>query len=436
MGGHELRPPSARPTRALYEAALDCLAAIATLLFCTLVLLLLCGRALGQAAPGAETIDVTLHDSPIFRLRRGESVQNVELRASRASRTLADIVDSADPSHVVPRGAGPRCRVVAGNTTIVELSDGDAFLAGETSCEALATSIAERVRSALKREQQRSRVANTVFSASLVVFFGLVTLYLLRKLYEFSGRSRRFLVENPQRVPALRLQRLEVLGPAAVRSVLLLLISLGHGLGMFGLAYTWLVLSLSLFGRTRPYVEQLTGIVVTPLSALVARIATALPLFVVVLIAGALVAVIVRIAELFFASVARGETRLTWLPPDLAQATSTLVRAGLVIFATVFAAPVITGDPNGSLSRTGTIVALAVALSSTPLLASMVAGIALAFSRSLRLGDRVEYGGRSGYVRDIGVLALTLEDEDGSTVRVPHARSLWHPTRVLPRGSS
>jgi len=403
-------------------------------------------RALADApatsAPPAATlappvsVEVTLHENGVFRLSRGDGALTVEQRVQRASRALAEVVETSTPDQTSIDTRDDRATIVVGSTPIIELSRDDALLAGDSTLAVHAATIASRVRAALTREQERSRIANTVFSASLVVFFGLVTVYLMRKLHEFAGRSRRFLVMSPQRVPALRLQRLEVLGSAAVRSVSLLLVSLGHGLGLFGLGYTWLVLSLSLFGGTRQYVERLTGLVLSPLSGLVGRVATELPLFVVMVIAGALIAVIVRIVELFFASVARGETVLSWLEPELAQATSTLVRVGLVIFALVFVAPVITGHPDSALSRTGAIILCALALASTPLLASVVAGVALAFARAVRAGDRIEYGGRIGKVQDIGLVVLTLEDDEGGTVRVPHALSLFHPTRILKRDAS
>lgn len=386
--------------------------------------------------PAQGSAEVTLHETPVFRLYRGDATQTLEQRAQRAARALAEVVDQAQAEQVTVHRHGARWTIAVGSTPVVELTSEDAELAGDSSGDVHAASVASRIRSALTRERQRSRMANTVFSASLVVFFGLVTLYLMRKLNEFSARTRSFLVLHPHRVPALRLKRIEVLGPAALRSVLFLLMSIGQGLGALGLAYTWLVLSLSLFVGTRPYVERLTGFVLSPLSSLVARLVSALPLFVVVLLALALVAVVFRIAELFFASVARGETKLSWLVPEVAHATSTLVRAGLVLFAMVFAAPVLTGDPNGSLTRAGTIVLFALALASTPLLVSVVAGVTLAFSRSLRAGDLIEYGGRSGIVRDFGVVVLTLEGEDGSVIRVPHALSLWHATRIMKRASA
>ena len=415
-----------------------------------LVLVLLSGASARAQDPAPSLVppateqlparDVTLHEGAVFHLRRGDGARTLTEGAQRAGRALAEAAETTPPEDVgvnqTLRNGSERATVLAGATPIVELTEEDAALAGESSLAAYAANVASRVRAALLREHERSRIANQVFSASLVVFFGLITLYLMRQLHDFAGRSRHFLVVETRRVPALRLQRLEVLGPAAVRSLLLLVVSLGHGLGLFGLGYAWLVLSLSLFGGTRQYVERLTGVVLSPLSGLVARIATELPLFVVLLIAGALVAVFVRITELFFSSVARGETRLTWLAPEIAQATSTLVRVGLVIFALVFAGPVITGQPDGALSRTGVITLLALALASTPLLASIVAGVALSFARALRAGDQVEYGGRLGVVRDIGLVVLTLEDEQGSTVRVPHALSLFHPTRILKRAST
>jgi hypothetical protein len=390
---------------------------------------LMVSMAHAQERPTPPPADVTLHEEAVFRLYRGEGTLTVTQRAQRASRALAEVVEGEEEAALAQHGT--KRAVVVGTIPIVELAEDDARLAGDSSLEVHAERIKQRVRSALERERERARIANSVFSGSLVVFFGLVTVYLMRKLADYGARSRRFLVQAPHRVPALRLKRLEVMGPAALRSVLLVMLSIGHGLGLFGLAYLWLVLSLSLFQSTRPYVEQLTGLVLSPLSKLVTRVAAELPVLVVVVVAIALLAVIVRTVEMFFASVARGETRPSWIEPELAAATSTLVRVGLVIFALVFVGPVLTGSPEGALSRTGVVILVALALASTPLLASIVAGVALSFARAVKLGDRVEYGGRIGTVRDIGMIVMTLEDDEGGVVRVPHARSLLMPTRIV-----
>jgi small-conductance mechanosensitive channel len=94
---------------------------------------------------------------------------------------------------------------------------------------------------------------------------------------------------------------------------------------------------------------------------------------------------------------------------------------------------VITGDNDGALSRVGSVLLAALATASVPSLASIIAGVSTVFSRSLGPGDLVEYGGERGRVRRIGLVSLLLEDADGLSIRVPHARSLWHPTRILER---
>jgi hypothetical protein len=402
---------------------------------CALLAVLLQGAlASAQGAPQAEaSAVVSLRDKPVFTLARGDNGLGVVERARAVSRALikAALVTTPDPAHWETRGT--RAVVFVGPVEVVSLSSDDALAAGSGTLEQLAAQVTAKVQTAVSTERTRSSWAKTVFSSSLVVFFGLITLYLMGKLRDFCGAARDFLIMSPRRVPALRLNKLEVLGPASVRNALIIVVSVGRVLGLVGLGYAWLVVSLSLFERTRPLVQRLTFVLLDPMSALVSRVATGLPVVVVAAVALALIAVLLRITDLFFASVARGETHLVWVPPDVAHATSVLVRAGLVLVALLFAGPILTGDRDGPLSRTALVLLGCAALAATPILCSLLAGIATVFSRAVRLGDQIEYGGQRGKVHDIGMLWLVLEDEQGASVRVPHLRSLWFPTRVYKR---
>lgn len=376
---------------------------------------------------------VTLRDAPVFSLERGDGSLSAVDRARAAGRALAEAA-SAPTAHAARwETRGTRAVVFVGATQIVGLTLDDALAANAASLEALASHVTREVDKAVTHERQRTSLANTVFAVSLVVFFGLITLYLMGRLRSFCDRARGFLLQNSSRVPALRLNKLEVLGPASVRNALILVLGVGRVLGLLGLGYAWLVVSLSLFERTRPLVQRLTGVILTPLSALVARVALALPMLVIAVVAVALIAILVRVTELFFASVERGETRITWLPPEFAYATSVLVRGAIVVMALLSAGPILTGDQNGPISRGSLVVLACIALAATPLLCSLMAGMATVFSRTLRVGDRVEYGGQTGRVSEVGLLYLVLEDEAHASVRVPHVRSLWYATRIYPR---
>jgi small-conductance mechanosensitive channel len=145
------------------------------------------------------------------------------------------------------------------------------------------------------------------------------------------------------------------------------------------------------------------------------------------------VSLLVRFVGLFFGSLARGETKLGWLPRDLARPTSVLVRGGIVVVSLVVAAPLLTGSGEGTLAQAGVAALVALGLACTPVLACAAVGAPIVFGRRLVVGDIAEAGGRTGRVREVTLLELRLEDASGCEVRVPHLLALWNPTRVIGR---
>jgi hypothetical protein len=168
----------------------------------------------------------------------------------------------------------------------------------------------------------------------------------------------------------------------------------------------------------------------TPLYALAARIGSALPVVILAGIAVLAVSILVRFIGLFFDSVARGDTKVAWLSRELARPTSTLVRFGVVVTALVAASPLITGENDGALSRVGMVAVAAAALASTPLLACAAVGAIVVYTRRVKKGELVEFGGRAGRVTDVRLLDVRLEDAGACDISVPHLLGLFHPTRV------
>ena len=373
---------------------------------------------------------VTLHGATVFTLRSELPDPKLATRASHASRALSAIADSKDPIDARIEPHGSEAYLFIGKRLLVQLRESDAKAAGLRDTQAYAAQVSARVGDALRAERKRSAIANTVFSISLVVFFGLITLFLLRKVADFAVRAQTYLDEHPDKVPAVQLSSFEVLGPASVRSVLMVSLSVGRWLGLLGLFYAWLVISLSLFESTRGYTLQLTGLVLSPISGLLGRVAGALPLFGLALIGAAATSVVVRLVSLFFASVARQETRLSWLPPELAPAASFVLNAAVILSALAFGAPIITGDRSGALARLGDLSIIFVGVALLPLFACMAVGVGVIFLRRLVVGGRFAYGGELGRVKHIALTHVHLQADDGQDVFVPHVLALVHPTRI------
>jgi small-conductance mechanosensitive channel len=387
-----------------------------------------------QAAPSASAKaghdgDVTLSDTVVFTLKVGYGGVTAKERADAATSALTEAVKSSKPEDVRVEERGDVFIVYAGTILIVQLHKEDA--PSDASLPDHAASVASKVREAIRKEQKRSAIATTVFSFSLAVLFALITLYLLRKFRDFSTRAREWFEKNPDRIPAIQIYSLEVVRPAALRSGISIALTATRWVGQFALVYFWLLATLSLFESTRGYTEKLSGIVLSPLSGLVSRTVMSLPLVLVTLIAAVAVFVLQRFVQLFFVGVSRGETKIDWLPTELAEPTSLLLRGVIVVGALTFAAPIVTGDSEGALAKTGGVVLIALGIACTPLLASVLVGVSVIYPGRLKVGDWAEIGERSGRVRSIGLLETRLEAMDGTEIRIPHLLSLVQPTRLL-----
>ena len=373
-----------------------------------------------------------LHEHPIFSLHVSRVDLSASDRARAASRALETALEDPEKATTHVEESPGNAVIFVGKSPIISLGDADADAAGgDVSLHVYAASVASKIDDALRAERTRSAIAEHVFSFSLLVFSGLLAFLLIRRVGDISGRARMWVRANPDRIPALKLGTIEVVRPVAVRGAVSIGLALAHRLAQFTIAYSWLIFALSRFEATRDYTDRLAGFVLVPLSALIGRLGSALPLVVVAALAVIALGIAVRFVGLFFAGLSRGETHVTWIPRDLAGPTSVLVRAGMVLASIVLAAPLITGTDDGALSRAGVVALVALGLACTPVLACAAAGVPAVYGRHLRPGDFVEAGGCAGIVRDVTLLELVLEDAVGCEVRVPQLLSLWNPMRVL-----
>jgi hypothetical protein len=374
--------------------------------------------------------DVKLHDTLVFRLWVGHRQATAATRAHTASRALEVALDRGHGGVHMELQADARV-VYIGDSPIIELYPEDARATGDASLDVYAAKITSRVRETFEAEKRRRDIAATVFSISLVVFFGLIALYVLRKIGELAKRARDVMIEQPERIGPVRVNTIEVIGAGPLRASLLAAAIVGRWVLQIAVIYVWLVLSLSRFDATRPLTAHLTSSLIGPLTSLAQRALSAVPLVVVTLALAVALYVVLRFVELFFAGVSRGQERASWVPRDLVTPTSSVVRVGVVLLALIFAGPAVTGDPDSVLAKLGSMVLLSLALAATPLLCTLVLGVVTIFTRRLRVGRLVALAGQVGRVVSVGLLEVVLRDNDGCDVHVPHLAALLKPARFF-----
>jgi small-conductance mechanosensitive channel len=378
-------------------------------------------------------VEVKVRDRVVFVFRAGRAGRSAPERARAANTAIEALLahpDQLGDVHYEEPANMDTAVVFIGKTPVLTLGPEDVEASGEASLGVLVAQVTARTSDAVSSERKRSAIATTVFGVSLVVFSALIAFWLLGRVSELARRVRTGFIDDPERIAAVRLGKIELMSAMATRGTASIVLTLGHRLVQVAIAYAWLLFGLSLFESTRGYTEKLTGLLVAPLYALATRVGSGLPIVVVFGLAVLALSVLIRVVGLFFDSVARGDTHIEWLPRDLARPTSTLVRFGLAVTALVLASPLVTGESDGALSRVGLVALIAVGLGSTPLLASAAAGALVVYGRRIKKGELVEFGGRSGRVQQIRLFDVLLEDSGASEVTVPHLLALFHPTRV------
>ncbi len=375
---------------------------------------------------------VRLRDRKIFVLRAPRGGVGAVDRARKASAALDAAFEKGLAGEVkIDDSEAGLAAIVVDGTRVVELTAEDAKAAGDPSLTIHASLTAETVRAAFAYERTRRDIATTVFHWSLVVFTGLLGFLVQRRIRRFLRAGRIWLRRHPERVPAFRVARVDLVRPTALLGLLQLTAAFLDRLVQGAVLYVWLVFALSLFDRTRGASSAITGFVVEPIKAFAARMAAALPGFVALAVAFVLLGIAVRFVGQVDRAVERGEAELPGLSRDHTKPVLALLRLSMVLFALLVGAPLVTGSDDAVVSRLGLGLVGALALSASPLLASAAVGLVTLFSGRFRVGEFVSYEGRQGRIVAVTVLELRMRDGEGAEMRIPHLLSLTRDVRVM-----
>lgn len=401
---------------------------------CVLGVIAFFGREVGATpSPPVEGVyPVRVGDETVFNLSEAHEKLSAAERATRAVRSIEQgLKESSSQVRVTP---GPEVDVISlGSKSVAAISDADAQAAGVATRKDLAESIAVRLRQTVKVERKRQAIAEQVLRVSGVVLFGLLALLLIRLVGRMSKKITRLATRESGAVGAVRVHTLELLPASAAREVLRVSILGASWLIRLGLLYTWFLAALSLFPATRPLVGKATGYLFSPVLELLERFASRLPLLVALFIAFLAVLLVIRFIALYAAAIESREITDGWLSPATARTSGKLLIILTGLLALLFVTPLLTGDSDGSLTRLGVLGLGAVALGSTPYIASCVIGVRAVYSGSFSTGDSVSYGGQRGRVLYVGLYDVLLADDEGAEIRVPHLMSLWKATRIMGR---
>jgi len=384
-----------------------------------------------QAAPGVDpeaepsTAPVILDGTVLFRVR-GVSTLPAQERASRiAERIVAAAEDPAlDPGavRIVEGAAGSELHAGAQRLMIVGEADAAleqapraavAMLHREAAVEAIRRYRAERTPAAL-----RAALLGTVIIAAALIAALILLVLLGRRLDGLLERRLHSQIRHVQ-IKSYRLIDAELIWKALQRTLSTL-----RALLMLAAAFVALGLALRRFPGTRELAHNLLSYLLGPLRAMGVAALDALPNLIFLVVLVVIVRSLLKATRLFFDAVGAGHLTVQSFEASWAAPTYRLVRIAVVAFSLIVAYPYIPGSGSDAFKAISIFAGILFSLGSSSVISSVIAGYAMTYRRTFRMGDRVKIGEVVGDVEQVGVMVTRLRTLKNEEAVIPNSQIL------------
>jgi small-conductance mechanosensitive channel len=388
--------------------------------------------AQGAAAPAAPedgAVDLVARTAPViidgralFNVR-GISTYSAEKRAADiAARIRALARDpSVDPSSIEMSHEAMYTRIGPAERPVARITDADAA-SGEIDRRLFAESCLVRVREAIveyRAARTRRALISSAWRGALATALAALAFGLaLRLVRSLTGWTHRRVAD---RVTSVTVRSFEVVRAERIHMVIEGALRLAGGLTLVVIVFVYVRYVLGLVPWTHGAAAQIDGWVLAPIVLLGTGIVAKLPDLVFLIVLFFVVRYALRLIQLFFSAVGRGDVKLESFDPDWAQPTFKILRVAVIAFAVIVAYPYIPGSSSDAFKGVTLFMGVIFSLGSSSAISSIVAGYTMIYRRAFHEGDVVKIGNVTGRVTQVRVQVTHLRTVKNEEVIVPNA---------------
>jgi small-conductance mechanosensitive channel len=319
----------------------------------------------------------------------------------RAEKFSAEILKLArdplfDPNTITVQDFDLSSDIMAGDTVIMPVWAFEAKVEGRPT-EELARDYAEKIRQAISTYKQEHSLSNFLIgiAKTLAAFLILVVLIILvnrggRRLHQVIQATSKIHSVRFGEVEFLTTDRIKALINSAVKAVRLLII-------LF-LFYVYLHLGLSFFPTTKQFALNFYHNLINALGIIGHAIWEQIPALTFLAVLYVIARYILKSLRFFFDQVASGTLTVAGLDAEVAPITYRIFRILIIIFFLVIAYPYIPGSDSPAFKGISIFLGVLFSFGSSSAVANLLAGVALTYQRSYRVGDVIKVGDIVGVV--------------------------------------
>lgn len=366
---------------------------------------------------------VVLHGRELFRIHEALGAYSPAERAAAISERLRRIAEATDGElpQVVAEEQDGTTYIRAGDSGIMSVTPRDVLASGQGR-EAYIAFLVATLNTALAETQSEfvwqhllQGFAMAVLATIALYFFYLLTRRLLRAIIKSIIRQR------DRHIHDIRFQKTVLLSSRRISRILILAARASWVFLLLVALYIYLPVVFRFFPYTRELSNRIIAYTLTPLRVLWGMFVAEIPNLFFIVVIGLITYYSIRFARFIFREVERGNIELPGFYPDWAIPTYKIVRLMLITFAAVIAYPYIPGSGSDAFKGITIFFGVLFSLGSTGVVANVVSGVILTYTRAFVIGDRVKIGETTGDVIERTLLVTRLRTVKNVDVSVPNS---------------
>jgi len=368
------------------------------------------------------TAPVMLDGEELFSVR-GVSALPAAERAARITAAVKKVARDVtfDPANLRVVDEDPFTSVMAGDVRILALVDADARLE-DVGRKELAVVVADRVRRAIT-QYRHDRRSDALIAAGLrtVGATAVLALVLLALWWFARAVDSRLTAHVERQLHDLGVESLQEGTARRAGGMLRGMLRALRVVAFLVALFIYLDFVLGLFPWTRPLHTRVGGWFVDPLRIIGEGILSAIPNLIFLVILVLLLRWTIGLIRLFFDAVERGSIAIAGFDPEWARPTFRIVRVLVVLLGVVVAYPYIPGSSSAAFKGVSIFAGVVLSLGSSSVISNLIAGLAMTYRRTFRIGDRVRIGDVMGEVTQIRLQVTHLRTTKNEEVVVPNS---------------
>ena len=365
---------------------------------------------------------VELGGEELFKIRAGVGAFSPEERAIAVNNRILKLAE--DPTIAVERitidDKALTTNLTVDNRVLVTIIDGDAR-AADLSRQELARKYQEKIQNTITQYRIerspdyirqgiiKSAIATVILGTTLFIF-AIVFPWLYRKVSNLQGT----------RFPAIRIQNFELLPATRISRLLIGLLKLLRFLLTLGALVIYVPLVMSFFPWTRQISLRVFRYFLQTVETSWEGFLSYLPNLFALAIILFITYYFIKLLKNLFTSIGNETLTFQGFYPEWAEPTFKLSVFLTVILAAVIAFPYLPGFGSPAFQGISLFLGLLVSLGSSVVVANVVAGIILIYTRAFQIGDRIKIGDAIGDVVEKTLFVTRMRTVKNVIITLPN----------------